>query len=107
MSYKKMASYFVFVEVSIEPSPMECAGYEQYVHLPELSAMWKFKEWPSWSREGLVKAALQSLEITFQFVSSVLCDTRTYIDKDEWKRRLESLISSQIELISMICENDK
>jgi len=107
MSCKKMASYFAFVEESIEPSPMECAGYEQYVHLPELSAMWKFKEWPGWSREGLVKAALQSLEITFQFVSSVLCDTRTYIDKEEWKRRLESLISSQIELISMICENDK
>eukprot|EP00253_Pinus_taeda_P008394 PITA_08394 len=102
-----MASYFAFVEESIEPSPMECAGYEQYVHLPELSAMWKFKEWPGWSREGLVKAALQSLEITFQFVSSVLCDTRTYIDKEEWKRRLESLISSEIELISMICENDK
>lgn len=99
--------YFALVEESIEPSPMECAGYEQYVHLPELSAMWKFKEWPGWSREGLVKPALQSLEITFRFISSVLCDTRTYIDKEEWKRRLESLTGSQIELISMICEDDK
>lgn len=54
-----------------------------------------------------LRAVCASLEITFQFVSSVLCDTRTYIDKEEWKRRLESLISSEIELISMICENDK
>lgn len=47
------------------------------------------------------------MDITFQFVSSVLCDTRNYIDKEEWKRRLESLIGSQIELVSMICEYDK
>lgn len=55
----------------------------------------------------MVKVSLQSLEINFQFVPSIIYDTRTYIDKEEWKRRLESLISSQIELISMICENDK
>jgi hypothetical protein len=100
-------THFSLVEESIEPSPMECAAYEQYVLLPELSAMWKCKEWTGWSREGLVKPALQSLEITFRLISSLLCDTRTYIDKEEWKRRLESLTCSQIELISMICEDDK
>lgn len=100
-------THFSLVEESIEPSPMECAAYEQYVLLPELSAMWKCKEWTGWSREGLVKPALQSLEITFRLISSLLCDTRTYIDKEEWKRRLESLTGSQIELISMICEDDK
>eukprot|EP01018_Ginkgo_biloba_P034654 Gb_00912 [translate_table: standard] len=100
-------NYSCLIEESIEPSPMECAAYEQYLHLPQLSAMWKSREWLGWPKEHLLKPALQSLEMTFRFISSVLCDSRPYIDKAEWKRRLESLTGSQLELISMLCEDDK
>ncbi|KAH9320938.1 hypothetical protein KI387_015577, partial [Taxus chinensis] len=95
------------IDESEEPYPIECAAYERYPNLSELTASWKSKEWLDWPSELLFKPALQSLEMTFRLVSSILCDTRPYIDKEEWKRRLESLIGSQFELISMICEDDK
>uniref|UniRef100_A0A0D6R2B1 Uncharacterized protein n=1 Tax=Araucaria cunninghamii TaxID=56994 RepID=A0A0D6R2B1_ARACU len=94
------------IEQSI-PSPSECVAYEQYMHLSELTAKWKSKEWLSWPTELLLKPGLQALEMTFRLISVILCDTRSYIDKEEWKRRLESLTCSQLELISMICEGDK
>ncbi|XP_057874190.2 nematode resistance protein-like HSPRO2 [Cryptomeria japonica] len=89
-----------------EPTPWECEAYEQYVHLNELRKMWNCRQWPGWSNEPLVKPALQGLEMSFRFISSILCDARVYIDKAEWIRRLESLTNAQIELISIICEGD-
>eukprot|EP01018_Ginkgo_biloba_P011996 Gb_33970 [translate_table: standard] len=95
------------MEEPVEPSGWECEAYEQYVHLPELWSMWNALEWPAWHNEQLVKPALQSLEMSFRFISSVLCDSRPYMDKGEWVRRLESLTNSQLELISVICEDER
>ncbi|KAH9324441.1 hypothetical protein KI387_004619 [Taxus chinensis] len=100
-------SHSFLIEESIEPSPSECEAYEKYLNLSELAANWKSKEWLDWPSELLIKPALQSLEMTFRLISSTLCDTRPYIEKGEWKRRLESLTGSQLELISMLCEGDK
>ncbi|GLJ42416.1 hypothetical protein SUGI_0878910 [Cryptomeria japonica] len=94
-------------EEFVEASPSECAAYEKYLNLSEFTAIWKSREWHGWPAELLVKTALQSLEMTFRLISSVLCDTRPYINREEWKRRLESLTASQLELISVICEGDK
>eukprot|EP00252_Welwitschia_mirabilis_P019302 TRINITY_DN4424_c0_g1_i2.p1 TRINITY_DN4424_c0_g1~~TRINITY_DN4424_c0_g1_i2.p1 ORF type:complete len:507 (+),score=82.71 TRINITY_DN4424_c0_g1_i2:1570-3090(+) len=100
INYKTLTKDFT------EPSPIECEAYDRYTHLNELISMWKSKEWPEWRREHLVRPCLQSLEMTFKLISSILCDTRSYIDKEEWKRRLESCTCSQLELVSMICEDD-
>ncbi|KAJ0909401.1 putative nematode resistance protein-like HSPRO1 [Helianthus annuus] len=48
--------------------------------------------------------ALHALEFTFRFVSTVLSDPRPYVNRREWSRRLESLATSQIELISLFCK---
>uniref|UniRef100_A0A0C9QVB9 TSA: Wollemia nobilis Ref_Wollemi_Transcript_6698_2067 transcribed RNA sequence n=1 Tax=Wollemia nobilis TaxID=56998 RepID=A0A0C9QVB9_9CONI len=95
------------MEEPAEPSLWECEAYERYVHLHQLRTMWDAKWWPGWRNEAVVKPALQALEMSFRFISSVLCDSRAYVDKEEWVRRLESLVNGQLELISMICEGDK
>lgn len=53
-----------------------------------------------------MKPALQALEITFRFVSVVLSDPRPYANRREFKRRLESLATSQIQLIAILCEEE-
>ena len=63
-------------------------AYEQYLRLPELSKLWKAESCPGWADEGLVKPALQALEITFRFVSVVLSDPRGYSSRRELARRL-------------------
>ncbi|OVA17641.1 Hs1pro-1 [Macleaya cordata] len=88
-------------------SSSSCYAYEQYLRLPELSKLWASKEFPSWKNESLLKPALQGLEITFRFVSLVLSDPRPYANRREWKRRLESLMTRQVELIAILCEDEE
>ncbi|VFQ72836.1 unnamed protein product [Cuscuta campestris] len=87
-------------------SESACSAYEYYLRLPELSRLWSSKEFPDWKNECLIKPALQGLETTFRFVSVVLSDPRPYANRREWKRRLESLARSQVEIIAMLCEDD-
>jgi hypothetical protein len=82
------------------------SAYENYLRLPELRKLWSSKEFPSWENESILKPALQALEISFRFVSTVLSDPRPYANRREWKRRLESLATTQIELIANICEDE-
>ncbi|RVW30697.1 Nematode resistance protein-like HSPRO2 [Vitis vinifera] len=51
--------------------------------------------------------ALQALELTFRFVSTVLSDPRPYANRREWKRRLESLTTNQIQLVAILCEEEE
>ncbi|CAM6022681.1 unnamed protein product [Sphagnum balticum] len=89
------------IEVQVE-------GYELYLHLPELRRLWRTRLYPEvWPNERIVKPALHGLEMVFRMISSVLCDTRPYIDGDEWLRRLESLANMQLELLSCIVERDQ
>lgn len=89
-------------DISSAPSPA-CSAYEHYLRLPELRKLWISKEFPNWKSESILKPALQALEITFRLVSMVESDPRPYANRREWKRRLESLTTSQIELIAMLC----
>ncbi|CAK9173582.1 unnamed protein product [Ilex paraguariensis] len=88
-------------------SEAACSAYEHYLRLPELKRLWGSKEFPNWKNESVLKPALQALEITFRFVSTVLSDPRPYANRREWRRRLESLSMSQIELIAMLCEDEE
>lgn len=99
-----MAKYQM--EEAAEPCAWECEDYEHYVQLPQLSVVWNSRHWPAWHNEQVVKPALQGLEMSFRLVSSILCDSRPYVNKEEWAKRLESLIGDQLELISMICQDD-
>ncbi|KAJ6690188.1 hypothetical protein OIU85_006467 [Salix viminalis] len=83
-----------------------CSAYEDYLRLPELRKLWNRKQFPNWKTESILKPALQALEITFRFVSTVLSDKRPYANKREWTRRIESLATSQIELIATIIEDE-
>uniref|UniRef100_A0A5B7ASE7 Putative HSPRO n=1 Tax=Davidia involucrata TaxID=16924 RepID=A0A5B7ASE7_DAVIN len=83
-----------------------CSVYEHYLRLPELKKLWSSKEFPNWKNESLLKPALQALEITFRFVSTVLSDPRPYANRREWRRRLESLVTSQIQLLALLCEEE-
>ncbi|XP_059628021.1 nematode resistance protein-like HSPRO2 [Cornus florida] len=87
-------------------SESACSAYENYIRLPELKLLWSSKEFPNWKNGSLIKPALQALEITFRFVSTVLSDPRPYANRREWKRRLESLATSQVQLIALLCENE-
>ncbi|KAK1421317.1 hypothetical protein QVD17_23558 [Tagetes erecta] len=87
-------------------SETACIAYEHYLRLPEIKELWNKQEFPEWRNESVVKPALHALEFTFRFVSIVLSDPRPYTNHREWSRRLESLATSQIELISMFCEED-
>ncbi|XP_057525501.1 nematode resistance protein-like HSPRO2 [Amaranthus tricolor] len=86
-----------------EPS---CIAYETYLKLPQLRQLWSSKEFPCWENESIIKPALQALEITFRFISLVLSDARPYVNRREWNRRLESLTRNQVEIISLLCEDD-
>nr|GMC63883.1 nematode resistance protein-like HSPRO2 [Ipomoea batatas] len=77
-----------------------------YLRLPELKELWDCKEFSGWNHEPLLKPALQGLEITFRFISTALSDPRPYANRREWKRRLESLARSQVEIIAMLCEDE-
>lgn len=94
------------IEALVQPSPQQVEAYELYLHLPDLTRLWRLKEFPNWKNERLVRPALHSLELVFRMISCVLCDTRPYIYRDEWLRRLESLINSQLEILSCIVEGD-
>ncbi|KAK4766252.1 hypothetical protein SAY87_007894 [Trapa incisa] len=87
-------------------SDSACSAYEQYLRLPELRRFWTAREFPEWRTEPILRPALQALEITFRFVSTVLSDPRPYANRREWSRRLESLASSQIELIAALIEDN-
>ncbi|KAF8775277.1 hypothetical protein HU200_004682 [Digitaria exilis] len=80
-------------------------AYEQYLRLPELSALWKPGSFPEWASEGLVKPALQALEITFRFASLALSDPRCYASRRELARRLESLAAREAELVAALCDD--
>uniref|UniRef100_A0A9I9CTL5 Nematode resistance protein-like HSPRO2 n=1 Tax=Cucumis melo TaxID=3656 RepID=A0A9I9CTL5_CUCME len=88
-------------------SPSSCSSYEQYLRLNDLRKLWSSKEFPEWRNESVLKPGLQALEITFRFISTVLSDPRPYANRREWKRKLESLTTTQIQLIAMICEDDE
>ncbi|KAF3334122.1 nematode resistance protein-like HSPRO1 [Carex littledalei] len=81
-------------------------AYEQYLRLPELLKLWRSKDFPQWRNESVIKPALQALEITFRHISVALSDPRPYANHREWRRRLESLASSQVEIIAAICEEE-
>ncbi|KAJ0044638.1 hypothetical protein Pint_06457 [Pistacia integerrima] len=87
-------------------SDSACSAYEQYLRLPELSKLCRSREFPNWKNEAVLKPALQALEITFRFVSIVLSDPRPYANRREFKRRLESLATSQIQLVANLCEEE-
>ncbi|XP_010689897.1 nematode resistance protein-like HSPRO2 [Beta vulgaris subsp. vulgaris] len=88
-------------------SESSCLAYESYLRLPELRELWSSKEFPGWKNESIIKPALQALEITFRFISIILSDARPYVNRREWNRRLESLTRDQVELISILCEDDE
>ncbi|XP_022939112.1 nematode resistance protein-like HSPRO2 [Cucurbita moschata] len=88
-------------------SPSSCSSYDHYLRLNDLRKLWSSKEFPEWTSESVLKPGLQALEITFRFISIVLSDPRPYVNRWEWKRKLESLTTSQIQLIAMIFEDDE
>ncbi|KNA14567.1 hypothetical protein SOVF_106310 [Spinacia oleracea] len=88
-------------------SDSSCVAYETYIRWSELYQLWSSVEFPGWESESIVKPALQGLEITFRFISLVLNDARPYVNRREWNRRLESLSREQVELISLLCEDDE
>ncbi|GAB2299603.1 hypothetical protein Dimus_033665 [Dionaea muscipula] len=83
------------------------AAYDRYLRLPDLQILWNTKLFPSWNNESLLVPALQALEITFRFISLTLSDPRPYSNSREWSRRLESLAMDQVEIISLICEDEE
>ena len=88
-------------------SDTSCSAYENYLRLPELRKLWSSKDFPGWKNESVLKPALQALEISFRFVSTILSYLRSYANSGEWKQRLESLTTSQIQLIANLCEDEK
>lgn len=93
-------------ELAAAAAEPACLAYEHYLRLPELKKLWGCREFPSWNNEPLLKPALHGLEITFRFISTALSDPRPYSNRREWKRRLESLARSQVEIIAMLCEDE-
>ncbi|KAI3809118.1 hypothetical protein L1987_25087 [Smallanthus sonchifolius] len=87
-------------------SDTACVAYEHYLRLPEVRELWKKQEFPEWKNEVVLKPTLHALEFTFRFVSIVMSDPRPYVNRREWSRRLEALATSQIEIISLFCEED-
>ncbi|KAH0851205.1 LOW QUALITY PROTEIN: hypothetical protein HID58_094921, partial [Brassica napus] len=90
------------------PSPLHppAAAYELYLRLPELRNIWSSLGFPQWVTEPVLKPALQALEITFRLILTVASDTRPYINRQEWTRRLDSLVTSQIKIVASLCEDD-
>ncbi|KAF1894869.1 hypothetical protein Lal_00022363 [Lupinus albus] len=88
-------------------SPPLCSAYDHYLRLPELIKLWTYRDFPNWNNEPVLKPALQALEITFRFISTVFSDPRSYANRRELNRRVESLATSQIEIIAMLCEDEE
>ncbi|XP_057788702.1 nematode resistance protein-like HSPRO2 [Salvia miltiorrhiza] len=88
-------------------SDSSCSAYEHYLRLPELRKLWEATEFPEWKSESVLKPAFTGLEITFRFISTVLSDARPYANRREWRRRLEALAMSEIEIIAQLCEDDE
>ncbi|CAH8360443.1 unnamed protein product [Eruca vesicaria subsp. sativa] len=82
------------------------AAYELYLRLPQLKTLWSSLDFPQWLSEPLLKPSLQALEITFRLILTVASDTRPYINRREWTRRLDSLVTSQIKIVASLCEED-
>lgn len=89
------------------PDSSAMEAYEKFLHLSGLAKLWRSKDFPKWKNESIIKPALQSLEITFRHISVALSDPRPYANHREWRRRLESLASSQVEIIAAICEEEQ
>ncbi|KAL0402885.1 UNVERIFIED_CONTAM: Nematode resistance protein-like HSPRO1 [Sesamum radiatum] len=88
-------------------SEMACSAYESYLRLPELKKLWEACEFPGWKSESLLKPAFTALEITFRFIFTVLSDGRPYSNRRQWRRRLEELARSEVEIISLLCEEEE
>ncbi|PIN24899.1 hypothetical protein CDL12_02364 [Handroanthus impetiginosus] len=88
-------------------SDSACSAYEHYFRLPELRKLWSATEFPGWKSELFLKPAFIGLEITFRFISSVLSDPRPYVNRREWRRRVEALAASEVEVIGLLCEEDE
>lgn len=92
--------------VELSPaSDSSCAAYEHYLRLPELKSLWSLREFPDWENESVLRPALQALELTFRLVSTVFSDLRPYQNRLEWTRRLETLATTQVGLIALLCED--
>lgn len=87
-------------------SSAACSAYELYLRLPELRNLWSSLYFPHWISEPVLKPALQALEITFRLILTVASDTRPYINRREWIRRLDSLTTSQIKIVAAICGDE-
>ncbi|KHN36392.1 Nematode resistance protein-like HSPRO1 [Glycine soja] len=97
-----------FRTTDISPAaPSVCAAYDYYLRLPQLRKLWNSTDFPNWNNEPILKPILQALEITFRFLSIVLSDPRPYSNHREWTRRIESLITHQIEIIAILCEDEE
>ncbi|KAI3458579.1 hypothetical protein Pfo_015242 [Paulownia fortunei] len=88
-------------------SDSSCSAYEHYLRLPELKKLWGAAEFPGWKSESVIKPAFSGLEITFRFMSTVLSDPRPYANRREWRRRVQGLATSEIEIIALLCEEDE
>ncbi|KAL0714522.1 hypothetical protein Bca4012_021501 [Brassica carinata] len=88
-------------------SSSAAAAYELYLRLPELKNLWSSLDFPKWAAEPVLKPALQAIEITFRLILTVASDTRPYINRREWTRRLDSLVTSQIKIVASLCEDDE
>ncbi|XP_012568536.1 nematode resistance protein-like HSPRO2 [Cicer arietinum] len=84
-----------------------CTLYDNYLRLPHLKTLWASNNFPNWANEPIIKPALHALEITFRLISTVSSDPRPYVNKREWARRAESLAKAQIQLISILCEDEE
>ncbi|XP_010505701.1 PREDICTED: nematode resistance protein-like HSPRO2 [Camelina sativa] len=88
-------------------APSLCSAYELYLRLPELRNLWSSRDFPHWTSEPILKPALQALEISFRLIFAVSSDTRPYINHREWNRRLDSLVTNQIQILAAISEEDE
>ncbi|KZV34963.1 hypothetical protein F511_04937 [Dorcoceras hygrometricum] len=100
-------AYKVRVSDLSPASESACSAYDHYLRLPELKKLWDSKDFPGWRSEQLFRPAFAGLEITFRLISTVLSDQRPYANHREWRRRLESLAASEIEIIAMLCEEEE
>ncbi|KAF8102000.1 hypothetical protein N665_0201s0292 [Sinapis alba] len=87
-------------------SSSSSAAYELYLRLPELKNLWSSLDFPKWATEPVLKPALQAIEITFRLILTIASDTRPYINRREWTRRLDSLVTSQMKIVASISEDD-
>ncbi|XP_071734424.1 nematode resistance protein-like HSPRO1 [Rutidosis leptorrhynchoides] len=84
-----------------------CFAYEHYIRLPEIKTLWNDVVFADWKNEVVLKPAFFALEFTFRFISIILSDPRPHTNQREWSRRLEMLSTSQLSIISLLCEDDE